>query len=112
MTGKYFIMLPQMAGTLLLLPVILFLDSPRLALQIGSPVAGQFAANFFTLTYFGWMWLSAKAQLRKLMVIGLFVATAGEILFALKIGMYEYRLANVPIYVPPGHTILYATVYY
>jgi len=26
--------------------------------------------------------------------------------------MYEYRLHNVPLYVPPGHTLLYAAVYY
>jgi hypothetical protein len=45
------------------------------------------------------------------MLIGLGVATAGEVSFSLLIGMYEYRLQNIPLYVPPGHAILYATVF-
>lgn len=102
----------QMAGVLLLLPLILWLDSPALATTLGHESLGQWFANVLTFAYFGWMYRMGSSQLRKLMVIGLGVATAGEVLFSLVIGMYEYRLANIPLYVPPGHTILYAMVYY
>lgn len=40
------------------------------------------------------------------------IATAGEVFLCLVLGMYEYRLENVPIYVPLGHAILYTTVWY
>jgi hypothetical protein len=64
------------------------------------------------IAYFVWMYRSAPPRLRALMKYGVFIATAGEVLFSLVFGMYEYRLENVPIYVPPGHSILYGAVYY
>ena len=107
--NRKFIAAPQMAGVLVLLPLILGLDSPWLAERFAW---GQWTANLITFAYFGWMYREAKPQLRKLMIIGLFVATAGEVFFSLVVGMYEYRLQNIPWYVPPGHTIMYATIFY
>ena len=34
-------------------------------------------------------------------------ATLGEIILSLAWGLYEYRLANVPLFVPPGHALLF-----
>lgn len=34
-------------------------------------------------------------------------ATLGEIFLSLIWGLYEYRLANVPLFVPPGHALLF-----
>lgn len=34
-------------------------------------------------------------------------ATLGEIFLSLAWGLYEYRLANVPLFVPPGHALLF-----
>lgn len=34
-------------------------------------------------------------------------ATLGEIFLSLVWGLYEYRLANVPLFVPPGHALLF-----
>ncbi len=109
MSAKQFTHLPQIVGVFALLPLILFLDSPWLAQRF---VWGQWAANILTFAYFYWMWRGAGLQLKKLMIIGLFIATAGEVIFSLLVGMYEYRLGNIPFYVPPGHTIVYAAVYY
>lgn len=100
---------PEIFGTVALLPFILLMDSPALASRFA---ANQWIANGATILFFVWMYRRAPRRLRKLMLIGLFVATCGEVLFALQIGMYEYRLGNVPVYVPPGHTILYAAIYY
>lgn len=41
-----------------------------------------------------------------LLCLGL--ATAGEIFLALVWGIYDYRLGNLPLFVPPGHVLLYA----
>ncbi|SFV63103.1 hypothetical protein MNB_SM-4-1666 [hydrothermal vent metagenome] len=46
------------------------------------------------------------------MIFGLIVAVLGEFLFALAFGMYTYRLENLPIYVPFGHSMAYVSVYY
>lgn len=34
-------------------------------------------------------------------------ATLGEIFLSLVWGMYEYRLENIPLFVPPGHALLF-----
>lgn len=34
-------------------------------------------------------------------------ATLGEIFLTLIWGLYEYRLANLPLFVPPGHALLF-----
>jgi len=40
------------------------------------------------------------------------ISYGGEVVFALGLGMYTYRLENVPLYVPFGHALVYAAVYY
>ncbi len=89
--------------------VVCFLDSTQLAPHFAH---GQWLANAIMIAYFVWMYRDAPPRLQSLMKYGVVVATVGEVFFSLVVGMYEYRLANVPIYVPPGHSILYGAVYY
>lgn len=35
-------------------------------------------------------------------------AASGEIVLSLLWGLYDYRLGNLPLFVPPGHVLLYA----
>ena len=35
------------------------------------------------------------------------IATAGEIFLSLVWGVYQYRLGNIPFFVPPGHVLLF-----
>ena len=35
-------------------------------------------------------------------------ATLGEIFLSLVWGLYDYRLGNIPLFVPPGHALLFA----
>ena len=37
----------------------------------------------------------------------LVIATAGEIFLSLVWGVYQYRLNNIPLFVPPGHVLLF-----
>jgi hypothetical protein len=103
--------LPPLAlplGTLAILLAVTALDGTAVAARTAW---GQAAATALT---FGWWcvcWLHAPPRLRVLMVVGIFAATAGEALFSLGLGMYTYRLERIPAYVPPGHTLLLATVY-
>ena len=34
-------------------------------------------------------------------------ATAGEVFLSLVWGLYDYRLGNIPLFVPPGHALLF-----
>ncbi len=91
-----------------LLPLILSLDSRYVA---GHFEYGQWVANLATLAYFFLIYRQSGSRLKRLMLIGLAVSTLGEVCFSLIIKMYEYRLHTIPLYVPLGHTILYAQVY-
>lgn len=53
-------------------------------------------------------WLRAAAPDDRLtLAVCVFYATLGEIFLSLVWGLYEYRLANVPLFVPPGHALLF-----
>ncbi len=100
---------PVWLGVAALMVLICFLDSRYVSTRFAY---SQWVANALMLAYFVHMYRNAPARLRGLMKYGVVVATIGEVVFSLFIGMYEYRLANVPVYVPPGHSILYGAVYY
>lgn len=46
------------------------------------------------------------------MITAILIAIIGEYLFSIVMGMYTYRLGNVPHYVPPGHALVYISVLY
>ena len=53
-------------------------------------------------------WLrSAAPHDQRALAICVLYATAGEIFLSLVWGLYEYRLSNVPLFVPPGHALLF-----
>ncbi|MBX3652440.1 MAG: hypothetical protein KF771_13825 [Burkholderiales bacterium] len=71
-------------------------------------VWGQIAVNIVTwalLLY--WITRSTPASRFSLVVCVLY-ATAGEIFLSLVWGLYDYRLGNIPLFVPPGHALLFA----
>jgi hypothetical protein len=96
-------------SVLVLMVIVCFLDSRAFATRYDY---GQWGANVLMAAYFVYMYRAAPPRLAALMKYGVVIATAGEVLFSLVFGMYEYRLENVPLYVPPGHSILYGAVYY
>jgi hypothetical protein len=53
-----------------------------------------------------WMRDETREEQRALAICVLY-ATAGEIFLSLVWGLYEYRLSNVPLFVPPGHALLF-----
>lgn len=95
-------------ATPLVLLAVTWLDGAALADRLRF---GQALADALTLAFWSLVFLGASPRLRRLLVLGLVAATAGEVIFSLGLGMYLYRLARIPLYVPPGHTLLYATVF-
>src|SRR5688572_21407926 len=53
-----------------------------------------------------WM-RGARADDQLALAVCVMYATLGEIFLSLVWGLYEYRLANVPLFVPPGHALLF-----
>ena len=89
------------------------------ALAIAGIIAGGLAFDQFvdfwgqTLTNVG-IWVAllycvrrAESHDQLALAICVFYATLGEIFLSLVWGLYEYRLSNVPLFVPPGHALLF-----
>lgn len=92
---------------------------PRLtpALVVGTIALGLLADRFGGAwgqpLVSAWAWLLAltamaqDAALRPRLIACLLIATAGEVVLSLLWGLYDYRLGNLPLFVPPGHVLLY-----
>lgn len=87
----------------------LFLDSVEISQKF---VYSQWLTNFAILPAFFWIYIHSPRYLKQMMLFGIVVAIFGEVTFSLVLGMYTYRLENVPLYVFFGHSIIYAGVYY
>ena len=68
---------------------------------------GQLAVSLAAWMVLAMVWKRSPAQERPALVACLVIATAGEIFLSLVWGLYEYRLRNIPLFVPPGHVLLF-----
>ncbi|GGD39665.1 hypothetical protein GCM10012288_12100 [Malaciobacter pacificus] len=87
----------------------LFIDSKTISSLISH---NQYISNIIVIATFIYLYRNVTVKIRKIMLYGVFLGLAGETLFALILGMYSYRLENLPIYVPFGHSIVYVIVFY
>ncbi len=87
----------------------LFIDGQYIANLISH---SQWFTNGLVLIAFIYTYRQVSHKVKKLMRYGLIISFLGELLFSLVLGMYNYRLSNLPLYVPLGHTLVYAAVYY
>ena len=54
-----------------------------------------------------WLWVRNAPQEEKITLISCVIyATLGECFLSLVWGLYDYRLGNIPAFVPPGHALL------
>lgn len=74
--------------------------------QHGS-LAGQLAVSVWTWAVFFRIVASSPSEWRLLFFVCLAWATAGEIFLSLVWGLYTYRLENIPLFIPPGHVLLF-----
>lgn len=71
----------------------------------------QLMLNILMCLAFVVMLYRANPRVRKLMIIAVILGVIGEYFFSKVLGMYTYRLENVPLYVPFGHGVLYARIF-
>jgi hypothetical protein len=68
---------------------------------------GQLAVNILAWAVFARLWLVSVPAQRPALLACLVYATAGEVFLSLVWGLYDYRLGNIPLFVPPGHVLLF-----
>ncbi len=90
------------------------LATMMLTVVIGLPVdklggiPGQLAVSVWTWALFLILLARINQQLRFPLMLCLVIATSGECLLSLLWGLYVYWLHNIPLFVPPGHVLLFA----
>ncbi len=72
---------------------------------------GRYLTNFLAILYFVLFFLAANQDLKKLMLVMVFLSYLGELIFCKWLAMYHYRTNPIPLYVPFGHAIVYASGY-
>lgn len=72
----------------------------------------QFYANISMFIGFLITFWQVNKRVREQMIYAVIIAIIGEYLFSIILGMYTYRLENIPHYVPPGHALVYVAVLY
>lgn len=72
---------------------------------------GRWIVNIIGIVTFFSLLKSVDLRLRKLMIIMVPLGWVGEIIFCPILGLYDYRLGHIPLYVPLGHSIVYASGY-
>ncbi len=70
---------------------------------------GGLLTAILAISYFSFFFIAATSYLRKLMFVMVFLSYLGELLFCELLGMYDYRNNAIPLYVPFGHAIVYAS---
>jgi hypothetical protein len=67
--------------------------------------------NVLAIVYFIAMLMVSPIRLRRLMLAMVPLSYIGELIFCKLLGMYAYRGEVIPLYVPFGHAIVYASGY-
>ena len=68
---------------------------------------GQVAVSALAWIVFAALWMRSGRERRPALAACLLIATAGEAFLSLVWGVYAYRLGNIPLFVPPGHVLLF-----
>ena len=71
------------------------------------PFWGQTLTNAGVWALFLWWLRQADTRQQLCLTACVVYATLGEIFLSLVWGLYDYRLGNVPLFVPPGHALLF-----
>ena len=85
----------------------LFLDS---FYMVAITESAQLFANILMFSVFAITFYKVNKRLKKQMIFAVLIGFVGEYLFSVVLGMYTYRLENVPHYIPFGHAFVYLAV--
>jgi len=72
----------------------------------------QWLANVIMVIIFSITLFKVNPRIRETMIYAVIIGFGGEYLFSVFMGMYTYRLENVPFYIAMGHALVYIGVLY
>ena len=87
--------------------LILFTISTGLAIDVAFGVPGQIAVTLWVWGILTWLCLKSTDELRVRLIACVWISGIGEIGASLIWRLYDYQFGNVPLFVPPGHALLY-----
>jgi hypothetical protein len=87
--------------------VIFLVIGGGLLIDQAIPVWGQTLMSVGAWAIFVWWLRSSNPHDQIALTTCVLYATAGEIFLSLVWGLYEYRMSNIPLFVPPGHALLF-----
>ncbi|MFN0728077.1 hypothetical protein [Polaribacter gochangensis] len=73
---------------------------------------GQLWAFFALLIGFLIIYFRVGKRVKEQMIFAVIIGFVGEHLFSIWLGMYTYRLENIPFYIPLGHAVILVTAIY
>jgi hypothetical protein len=85
---------------------VLYFDSAYSNIDWGVWITFLLTSGLFVFQY-----KKATLRLRLLMIMIVPLSYAGELISTELLGLYAYRLGTVPIYIPIGHAVVYASAY-
>ena len=68
----------------------------------------QAAVDVWVWAAFAWVFLRTDSAERRRLIVCVIVAALGECFLGFVWGLYEYRLGNLPLFIPPGHALVFA----
>jgi hypothetical protein len=107
--SPFFAAFKSLGALFLFIAFGLFLDSSSM---LEVTINAQLYANISMIIGFLVVFWQVNKRTREQMISAVIIAIIGEYLFSIVLGMYAYRLENVPHYVPPGHALVYVAVLY
>jgi hypothetical protein len=91
---------------------VLLLVAATLALGIPldafGPEGSQTAVSLWTWAALLWVLRQSSSAHRVELVACVVIATAGELFLMEVWGLYHYRLENLPLFIPPGHALIFS----
>ncbi len=87
----------------------LILDTPYLAAKFEHT---QYLALIALIIGFAIIYFRVGKRVKEQMLYAVLLGFIGEHLFSIGLGMYTYRLGNVPLYIPFGHAVVLVAVIY
>jgi hypothetical protein len=95
-------------GLFIFMVFVLFFDSIYFSENLREV---QNILNSLMIIGFFIMYFRTVKRVQELMMYAVIIGFLGEYLFSKYLGMYTYRLGNIPLYVPFGHAVLFARVF-
>lgn len=88
----------------------LFLDSTFFAENYFKH--SQWINNVLVIGVFVYFFYKGTSRTKEQLIYAFLIGIIGEHIFSLGLGMYSYRLDNIPHYVPFGHAVVFLGVYF